>query len=121
MILDAAARRRYARQLLLGEIDEVGQLRLLDRRFRRAEGSDVEAFGVAAEYLERAGCVCADDGVPVRVPDASRVEELAGDSALRGPAAAVMGAYSAVEHLKETLGIGEAQDFPAGLRLAGEK
>jgi hypothetical protein len=118
--LDAAARRRYARQLLLGEIDEAGQARLLEARFHPAEGADADAFAAAADYLERAGCAVAEDGAPVVVPDEQAVLELAGNPSLRAPAAALIGAFSAVEHLKEALGMGEAQRFPSGLRLVPE-
>jgi hypothetical protein len=119
--LDAAARRRYARQLLLGEIDEAGQERLLEARFRGTKSSDAEAFAVAADYVERAGCRPDEDGTPLVVPDEAAVAEFAGHSALKAPAAAVMGAFSAVEHLKELLGVGESRAFPAALRLGTEK
>jgi len=75
--LDAAARRRYARQLLLGEIGEL-------------------------------------------VPNESAVMRFAASPALRDPAAAIMGAFSAVEHLKEVLGIGAAREFPSDLTLSTE-
>ena len=120
MSLDAAARRRYARQLLLGEVDEAGQLRLLKARFRRAEGSDADALAVAEDYLERAGCLMGDDGTPLLVPSDASVSEFATDASLRAPAAAVMGAFAAVEHFKEALGLGDAATFPEGLRLRPE-
>ena len=50
MRLDAAARRRYARQLLIGEIGESGQLRLLDAGFCHGADGDTDATAVAAEY-----------------------------------------------------------------------
>jgi hypothetical protein len=118
--LDAAARRRYARQLLVGEIGELGQLRLLDAGFRRGAGGDVEATAVAAEYLERAGCSSDEAGTELRVPDASAVLRFAGSPAFREPAAAIMGAFSAVEHLKEVLGIAAAREFPNELTLSDE-
>ena len=117
MSLDAAARRRYARQLLLGEIDEGGQARLLEARFRRPPDCDSDAFGAAADYLERAGCSLTDDGDPLVVADVASVLQFAGSPSLRAPAAAVMGAFAAVEHIKGTLGLGEPRPFPAGLRL----
>jgi hypothetical protein len=118
--LDAAARRRYARQLLVGEIGELGQLRLLDARFRPGAGGDVEATAVAAEYLERAGCAADQSGTELRAPDASAVLRFAGSPAFREPAAAIMGAFSAVEHLKEVLGIAAAREFPNELTLSDE-
>jgi hypothetical protein len=118
--LDAAARRRYARQLLLGEIGESGQERLLEARFRRAADGDAEAYAVAAEYLRRAGCVEDESGSEVRVPDTDAVIRFAGSPALREPAAMVLGAFSAVEHLKEVLGISAARELPPELTLSTE-
>lgn len=121
MSLDAAARRRYARQLLLGEIGEAGQKRLLDARFRRGVGCDANAFVVAADYLERAGSKLATDGEPVSIPDEEAVRRFAGADALVAPAAAIVGAFAAVEQIKATLGCGEAREFPSELRLTGEQ
>jgi hypothetical protein len=120
LTLDAAARRRYARQLLIGEIGDAGQETLLDARFRRGADGDVDAHAVAAEYLERAGCSADDAGAELRVPDASAVLRFAGSPALRAPAAAILGAYSAVEHLKQVLGIAAARDLPPELTLSNE-
>jgi len=116
--LDAAARRRYARQLLLGEIGEAGQERLLASGFRGAVGGDADAFAVAADYLERAGCARDPDGVEVRIPRASEVMRFAGNAGLREPAALVLGAFAAVEYLKEALGIAAASEVPTDLSLS---
>jgi len=118
--LDAAARRRYARQLLLGEIGEAGQERLLEAGFRRGAEGDADATAVAAEYLERAGCSADGAGAELRVPDASDVMRFAGSPALREPAAAIMGAFSAVEHLKAVLGIADARELSPELTLSTE-
>jgi molybdopterin/thiamine biosynthesis adenylyltransferase len=118
--LDAAARRRYARQLLLGEIDEAGQERLLDARFRRGAASDPDAFVVAADYLGRAGCTPDAAGDEVPLPGTDAVRRFAGGDALVAPAAAVVGAFAAVEHLKAVLGVGTPQDFPSEIRLTTE-
>ena len=40
--------------------------------------------------------------------------------ALVAPAAAVVGAFAAVEYLKAVLGVGTPQDFPSELRLTTE-
>ncbi len=117
MSLDAAARRRFARQLLLAEIGEDGQLRLAAAGFRSSVESDPDAYGAAADYLERAGCAPDLAGVEVRVPRPDAIDRFAGSEALRGPAALIAGAFSAVEHIKETLGLGPARDLPAELRL----
>jgi hypothetical protein len=42
----------------------------------------------------------------------------AGNAALREPAALVLGAYSAVEYLKEVLGIAPASEVPTDLSLS---
>ena len=120
MSLDAAARRRYARQLLLGEIGETGQKRLLESGFRRRADGDGDAYAVAADYLERAGCPRDENGVEVRVPPASSVMRFASAPGLQEPAVAVMGAFAAVEHLKEVLGIATAREFPSELKLGNE-
>ena len=120
MSLDAAVRRRYARQLLLGEIGEAGQERLLDARFRRGSASDANAFAVAADYLRRAGCSERETGDEVQVPDEAAVEQFAGSLHLVDPAAAIIGAFCAVEHIKEALGIAAARELPSELRLSDE-
>ncbi|MGB8329947.1 MAG: hypothetical protein WCE62_07450 [Polyangiales bacterium] len=120
MSLDAAVRRRYERQILLDEIGETGQTRLLAARFRRGAGGDSGAYAVAVEYLERAGCSSDDAGVDLRVPPPEAVMRFAGCSALREPAAAVMGAFAAVEHLKQVLGIASARELPPDLSLSTE-
>ena len=121
MSLDAAERRRYARQLLLGEIGEAGQERLLGSEFAHGVSSDASAFAVAADYLRRAGCSEAETGREVLVPDAATVMRFAGAPFLVGPAAAVIGAFCAVEHLKVTLGMAEAREFPADTQLHTEE
>lgn len=122
MSLDATARRRYARQLLLGEIGEVGQERLFAAGFRRGTESDADAYAVAAEHLRRAGCRESEaDGTPIRTPTADAVTYFAGSASLRAPAAAILGAFAAVEHLKEVLGVGEPRNFPSELTLQPER
>ena len=44
----------------------------------------------------------------------------AGSPALAEPAAAILGAFSAVEHLEEVLGIAAARELPSELRLIDE-
>ena len=120
MSLDAAARRRYARQLLLGEIGESGQERLLTAQFHCGADCDAGTFAVAAEYLERAGCLRDESGAELLVPSEKAVMRFAGSPALREPAAVIMGAFSAVEHLKEVLGISAARELPSELTLDTE-
>jgi hypothetical protein len=115
--LQAAQRRRYARQLLLSEIGEPGQERLLAARFRPSPGCDAKAYAVAADYLQRAGASFDPAGQGLRVAEADAVARLAGDPGLHEPAAVIAGAFAATEHLKEVLGIGRARDLPADLCL----
>jgi hypothetical protein len=118
--LQGAQRRRYARQLLLSEVGERGQERLLAARFRPAAGCDPDAYAVAADYLERAGLSFDPAGTELRVADADAIERLAGSPCLREPAAWIAGAFAAVEHLKEVLGIAAARELPADLCLRQE-
>jgi hypothetical protein len=118
--LDAAARRCYARQLLVGEIGESGQLRLLDGGFGPGGDGDADATAVAVEYLERAGCFANEAGAALGVPDADAVLRFAGSPALREAAATILGAYAAVEHLKATLGVGSARTLSPELTLSDE-
>ncbi len=120
MSLDAAAKRRYARQLLLPEVGEEGQERLSQARFRAGDGVDARSYAVAAEYLARAGCAGSEDGRPVALPSEVSVDAFAGRQSLRGPAAAIVGAFAAVEHLKRELGIGTAGELPEELRLSAD-
>ena len=118
MSLDATAKRRYARQLLLGEIGEIGQERLLEAGFHRGPDVDADAYAVAAEYLRRAGCEEKDtEGASVRVPRSEAVMRFAGSTSLHAAAAAAMGAFAAVEHLKRVLAVGKASEFPSDLEL----
>lgn len=123
-------RTRYARQLLLPEIGEQGQRGLCDTQALLPRDADPGAAGVAAEYLERAGLRVRAGSDPaeatpdaVRVPVASRPEvaRWAGDEALEEAAAALAGAFAAVEAIKATVGTGEAGTLPEHLSLAGER
>jgi len=75
---------------------------------------------VAAEYLERAGCSRDDAGVAIRVPRSRDVMRFAGSPELREPAALVMGAFAAVEQIKEVLGITVTREFPPDLVLSSD-
>lgn len=120
MSLDAAARRRYARQVLLAEIGEEGQERLSRARFGAGEDVDSRAFAVAADYLARAGCEPSEDGPAVVVPSEAFVNAFAGRETLRAPAAAVVGAFAAVEHLKRMLEVGTPGALSDDSRLTDE-
>ncbi len=107
----------YARQILLPEIGKEGQARLCTARVCAGSGADPRVVAVARDYLERAGVAWGEDGEPVALPDAAAVARLAGDPALADAAAAVLGAFAAVETIKRITGAGAPADFPRGLVL----
>jgi hypothetical protein len=118
-VLDAEAKRRHARHLLLVEIGEAGQERLCQASFRIAAGADPRAALVAEEYLVRSGMQAAPVASPhaVTLAGADAVARLAGDAVLQEAAAALLGAYGAVETIKRCVGAGSAGQLPGGLRL----
>ena len=61
-----------------------------------------------------------EHGDEVHVPDEETVARFAGTAALQEPAAAVIGAFCAVEHLKGVLGLDAPRDFPSDLWLSKE-
>jgi hypothetical protein len=140
MALSDEQRVRYARHLLLPELGEAAQLRLLASHVRFAEGVEVGARGVAEEYLRRAGVGVVGGSVDVDVDvdvhedahahgyvdgDGDGYVDGDGDVLLVGPpelrcdpslleaARALSGAFSAVEAIKALAGIGR----PARLDL----
>lgn len=114
---EVSVERRFVRQLLLDEIGEDGQARLLVAGFRPGAATDPDAYAIAAEYLRRAGCPERDDGTPLDALSSEAVDQLAGTPALRPHAAAVLGAYVAVEHIKRAVGAGRPGAFPPTLTL----
>ena len=73
---------------------------------------------MAAEYLRRAGCRESEsDGTPLCTSTTDAVTHFAGSASLRAPAAAVIGAFAAVEYLKEVLGADDPRNFPPDLTL----
>lgn len=112
---------RYARHLLLPEIGEEGQLRLLATHVRVPGEADAGAAEVAREYLVRAGVRVeteveagaspspADGGArtPLSLPRAHDLLALAGAPELIEAARALSGALAAVESIKSALALGE--------------
>ena len=119
-------RQLYARHLLLAEVGEAGQERLCAAQARLAADADARAVTVAREYLLRAGVhvheasAAVPDALPVLLPSAAAVRALAGRPELEQAAAALAGAFAAVETIKAALGIGEARALPAALTLCAE-
>ena len=122
MSLSPAAKQRYARQILLREIGEEGQARLLHARFGRDESSDSQAYGRAADYLRRAGCAEDCSAEPLRVPSSQSVDAFAGgEPRYREAAATVLGSLSAVEFLKDALELPKGGELPRNLTLLGKQ
>lgn len=105
------------RQLLLDEVGKEGQARLSRAGFRAGPSTDPDAYAVASMYLRRAGCPECQDGAPLDALTSDAVDRLACTPALRPQAAAVLGAFEAVEHIKRAVGAGRPAPFPAGLTL----
>ena len=118
MSLSSEDRLRYARQLSLAEVGEHGQERLLRSRFRCDPGADPTAQMIAVDYLKRAGLEESDSAEVLTVATPDAVDRIADEPALREAAATVAGAFAAVEHLKQALGLGPARPYPetAGFR-----
>jgi hypothetical protein len=146
MALSDEQRVRYARHLLLPELGEAGQLRLLASRVRFAEGTERGASEIAGEYLRRAGVACSDVSVSVSVSvsendghDHDHAHDHAhdhvggdvdGDGLLLAPpklncspslhaaAQALSGAFAAVEAIKTLTGIGQPAQLDLDLLVA---
>jgi hypothetical protein len=112
-------RARYARQLLLPQIGEVGQARLLAAVLRAPGDADPGTLAVACSYLERAGVrvATADHEVAhadVRVTDTlclpaeDELARIAGRVELLEAARALAGALSAVQAIARILRPGES-------------
>ena len=107
-MLDDRQRTLYARHLLLAEIGTEEQAALCAATVHAPPGADTRATAVAREYLVRAGVTFSDEprGVEAPVPSATEVDLLAGTPDLREAAAALAGAFAAVEAIKRITGVG---------------
>jgi len=103
--LDATARTRFARQILLHEIGARGQSRLLETRF---DAPATRAGGIAADYLERAGLGrgrIAEGALALALPPEGSSDESGTPASIRD---ALAGSFAAVEMLKQALDLGHA-------------
>jgi hypothetical protein len=134
----ASYMRRYARHLLLREIGEAGQALLCAARVRVPNAVDARAAAVAREYLVRAGLSVVHADASCEAPDALGADavgisveltaiderachELAGrHDELEPAAAALAGAFAAVEAIKAVLAVGTRAQLAVGLTLASE-
>lgn len=121
--LSPQQKQRYARQVLLAEIGQSGQLRLCAARVRVGIDSDPSAAAIASDYLSRAGLeLTTDPAAPELVlGDTRAIQALAGANDFEHAAAALAGAFSAVETIKAALGAGVPAKLPADLVLAGRR
>ncbi len=130
--MGAVDKRRHARQLLLAEIGERGQERLCATRVRLSGDGDLRAAAVARDYLERAGLQLRDGReasargdrealreVSVDIADSGALRALAGRPELEEAAAALAGAFAAVEAIKGALDLAHPAMLPAGVSLHG--
>jgi hypothetical protein len=108
---------RYARHVLLPQVGEAGQRRLLETALR-VEG-DVGVVRVAERYLSRAG-VRVDAGPVLRVASSEEVARVAGEPALEPAARALLGALAAVEALRTTLSLPGRASEPFVLLTSSE-
>lgn len=111
-MLTAAQRRRFARHLLLAELGEQEQAKLCAAKLTLPAVAP-RAADWAARYLERAGPAVstepnpkAEPGVRVALPSPEALDRLAGEPLLQEAAAALAGAYAAVEAIKSLTAVG---------------
>jgi hypothetical protein len=114
-------RTRFARHLLLTQLGEAGQERLLEARLVAPAEADPGALEVAHAYLTRAGAEVlvagADGASALSLPTTAQVERVAGSAALLEAARALLGALAAVDAIKRVASLGSVsaagspQDF----------
>jgi hypothetical protein len=124
MGLTDAQRARYARHLLLPELGELGQSRLLASVVRPNQDADPGALEVAHSYLSRAGLRIAMEGCEgpaMTLASAAAVTRVAGAPELLEAARLLAGAFAAVEAIKAAAGIGQQSQLPAAFSLASEE
>ena len=104
--------RRFVRQTQV--IGEDAQRALLAARLAAPEDA------TARDYLARAG-ITFDAAGSAAADVGARAEDVVASSSLREAAAALLGAFAAVETIKACAGVGSPGRWPAGLRLDAEE
>ena len=108
--LRVSDRARYARQLLLPQIGETGQARLLASTLRAPANADHGTLRVARAYLERAGVRVIEatpesvDAEPLpSLPASEVIARIAGRPELHEAARAVVGALAALQAIQSVV------------------
>ena len=104
--------RLYSRQVILRELGQAGQAQLCAARVSAATGGD--ASSIALDYLQRAGLQIVDGDAPGVLPVAVPTYNEA-DTALRACAEWLLGAWAAVETIKQCAGVGSPAACPPTL------
>lgn len=126
MSLTPTQHRRFARHTLLSEIGTVGQERLCAATVVVNSDGDPAAVAIARDYLLRAGvnvgvgATDPADSLAIAVAATGVVDRFA-STQLRHAAAAIAGAFAAVEGIKALVGAGTAAVLPASFRLIQEE
>jgi hypothetical protein len=109
----------YARHLLLAEIGEAGQQRLLQSRVHVL---DEDEHGVCSDALRRAGVSVTDADATriVSVGSERQIAHLAGRPELHEASRALRAAFAAVEAIKAIVPTGSAAEFPEQLTFSAE-
>ena len=111
----------YARQILLPELGFEGQARLAETAVRFDARADARVCAVAREYLQRAGVpVRKDASVVLAAASGSELAAHAGEPELEECAAWLLGALTAVEAIKVSVGAGAPVALDAEFSLAAE-
>jgi hypothetical protein len=113
-VLDDASLQRYARQVLLPEIGERGQVALCSRH-AAVGGESAAARALCRVYLERAGVTVREDA-----PHAVVVPVMVVDPRLSEAAAWLAGSWAAVEHIKQVVQAGSPGALPDSYSFATE-
>jgi hypothetical protein len=94
--------------MLLPELGELGQQRVLSASVHAPQSADAGALAVARLYLERAGLrvVAESPAAVLALPTTEQLARVAGDSALLEAARALTGAFAAVEALRQAAEFG---------------
>ncbi|MDB4972443.1 MAG: hypothetical protein JWN48_784 [Myxococcaceae bacterium] len=130
MPLSERDRTRYARHLLLSQLGEAGQERLLAAAVHARADADPGALAVARCYLERAGVQVASresllekgtSSAELDLGSSADVTRIAGSSALEEATRALLGALAAVRAIQEAAALPASLPLPQSFTLSSEE